>query len=449
MSATDGKVPRMPQVTPWTAEQVAALTPDAASLASARKLARTGGWLECGVGGERPSVWGLCQGSGKTPYQTCVDLTEPAYKCSCPSRKFPCKHALALLLRWAEGGVSAAEVEPRWVAEWQAGRATRAAKRQERVAAPRTETQERAAKRRAESRTDRVTAGAAELHQWLTDQIRHGIAGMDRAGYAPFERIATRMVDAQAPGLAGMVRRLAGVPLAGEGWEGRMLAELSLLHMLTGAASRLEALPAELAATVRSRLGQTAAVEQVLATTPVRDSWQVIGVRDFIEERLSTRRAWLIGRDSGREALVLSFAAPGQTLATDLVLGTTIEADACFYPGSVPRAVLAARHGPARPCADAAPALTIAQALDRLAAALAADPWLGSWPMLVRGCLVPGEKWSLVDDSGSALPLYLPGGGCWGLVGAAGGEPATLAVEWGPAGVTPMAAFVRGAAVPA
>ncbi|MFC6750247.1 SWIM zinc finger family protein [Deinococcus aquaticus] len=49
---------------------------------------------------ERPpgSLWGECQGSGQTPYLTGVDLSGPAFRCSCPSRKFPCKHALALLL---------------------------------------------------------------------------------------------------------------------------------------------------------------------------------------------------------------------------------------------------------------------------------------------------------------------------------------------------------------
>ena len=39
-------------------------------------------------------IWGLAKGSGKKPYQTQVDIVEFAYKCSCPSRKFPCKHAL-------------------------------------------------------------------------------------------------------------------------------------------------------------------------------------------------------------------------------------------------------------------------------------------------------------------------------------------------------------------
>lgn len=427
----------MPPTTTWTAEQVQAVAPDAAAYIAARRLARSG-WTQSGVGGEPISLWGLCQGSGRSPYQTCVDLTEPAYKCSCPSRKFPCKHALALLLRWSQGLVGE-RAQPEWVSEWQAGRVSRAAKRQERSSAPRTEAQDRAAQRRADARFDRVTAGAADLHQWVADQIRHGIAGLDRAGYGHFEQMATRMVDAQAPGLAGLVRRLAGVPHTGEGWEGRMLAELSLIHLLTGAAARLDQLPPELAATVRNRLGQSLAAEQVLATAPVRDTWQVIGVRDFVEEeRLSTRRVWLVGRETGREALVLSFAAPGQALSADLLLGTAIDADMCFYPGAAPRALVATRHAPAQRCAEPGPVLTVAQALDRLAEALGRDPWLASWPMLVHACVVPGEKWSLVDGSGAALRVL---GEWWDLVGAAGGVPTTLAVEWSPAGITPLAVF--------
>jgi hypothetical protein len=71
---------------------VISAAPDDASLAAARKLARPGPWSETGSNGDL--VWGKCQGSGKTPYQVSVDTVAPAYRCSCPSRKFPCKHAL-------------------------------------------------------------------------------------------------------------------------------------------------------------------------------------------------------------------------------------------------------------------------------------------------------------------------------------------------------------------
>ena len=87
------------------------LAPDASAQRAARALAGGKAWSEVGFSAGDdlpPTVWGLCQGSDRQPYQICVDLTEPAYRCTCPSRKFPCKHTLAMLLRWAAGGVERA-----------------------------------------------------------------------------------------------------------------------------------------------------------------------------------------------------------------------------------------------------------------------------------------------------------------------------------------------------
>ncbi|MEV6492264.1 SWIM zinc finger family protein, partial [Actinoplanes sp. NPDC051633] len=72
-------------------------------------------------------LWGLCKGSGKNPYQVAVDLNGPAYKCSCPSRKFPCKHALGLLFVWAETDLGSGAA-PEFVAQWQASRSARVAR---------------------------------------------------------------------------------------------------------------------------------------------------------------------------------------------------------------------------------------------------------------------------------------------------------------------------------
>ena len=74
------------EVAPWGWEQVLALAADDASRKAGEGLGSPGRWRSTGVGSDPASVWGLCQGSGKTPYQTCVDLSGPAYTCSCPSR---------------------------------------------------------------------------------------------------------------------------------------------------------------------------------------------------------------------------------------------------------------------------------------------------------------------------------------------------------------------------
>ena len=185
-----------------------------------------------------------------------------------PEPEDPLQACLGLLLIWADGKVDEAPV-PDWVAEWHAGRASRAAKAEARRAAaaePATDAQIKAAARRAAQRDDRVSRGVAELAQWLDDQVRGGIAGLDRAGYAHWDSVASRLIDAQAPGLARQVRYLAGVASSGAGWDQRLLAEFGLLRLLTRAYERIDDLPADLAATVRNHVGFTVAVEQVLAS---------------------------------------------------------------------------------------------------------------------------------------------------------------------------------------
>jgi SWIM zinc finger len=447
----------------WNVDQVAALAPDSPSLGAARGLATPGKWEARGAGDGPPgTLWGLAKGSGSKPYQTCVDLDEPAYRCSCPSRKFPCKHALGLLLMWAAGSIEESE-SPDWVLEWHANRAGRAAKAQARKEStePPTEAQVKAATKRATQRDDRVASGVTELAQWLDDQVRNGLAGLDRSGYQHWDTAAARLIDAQAPGLARRVRGLAGIVSSREGWEQRLLAELGELRLLTKAFERLGELPPALAETVRGHVGYTVPVEQVLASPPVRDRWQVIGVRDDVEERLTTRRTWLVGRDTGRAALVLAFAVPGQALAADLVVGTVTDADLCFYPGALPlRAVVSSRHSAPERGADPAPAVGVKPALSQQADAIAADPWLEAWPMLVRGVLVPsaawhagmsaqpeaagraGTSWYLVDDDGDALPVRTRSGEPWHIVAAAGGHPAAIAGEWSPEGFGVLAAYV-------
>src|SRR5919198_1153910 len=114
----------------WSRDQVLALAPDAASRQTAERVATPGLWSDpvSYTGEDVAGVWGSCKGSGARPYRACVDLSGPAYRCTCPSRKFPCKHALALLLLWSEGGVWDAPALAGWVAEWVEQRRERGAR---------------------------------------------------------------------------------------------------------------------------------------------------------------------------------------------------------------------------------------------------------------------------------------------------------------------------------
>jgi len=439
----------------WTTESVLALAPDASSRRAAAGLARPAPWTGTGAAGEL--VWGLCAGSGRSPYQAIADLAGPAYKCSCPSRKFPCKHVLALLLAWAQGGVPEADEPSGYARAWQRGRAAAAAGVPD-VAkaglggAGSTEERRAAAARRSRQRAGRVAAGVAELQMWLRDQVMTGLSGASANRYGHAEAIAARMVDAQAGGLAGALRRLSAIPASGEGWPGRLLGEYARLHLLARAHDRLDALPAGLAAVVRSRIGYTTGRDEVLATPPVTDRWQVIAVRNLPDAPIPARRTWLRGRGTRRFALLLSFAASGSFGANpDAVLaaGTELHADLHYYPAPpAVRAVIGTRHGPpARGQRPEEPG-DLAALLGDWAAALERDPWLTEWPALLAGAPAQaGGRWCLADSAGAAVPLL--GHDClWPLLAVSGGHPVTVAGEWSPAGLTPLTVWHGDRAVP-
>src|SRR5436190_4219901 len=103
----------------WAVEHVLALAPRPASIAAAQPLAVPARWS--GLGCDARAVWGRCSGSSAEPYDTVVDHVGVAFRCTCPSRVFPCKHALALLLLWTRGQVPTA-APPAGLASWIARR---------------------------------------------------------------------------------------------------------------------------------------------------------------------------------------------------------------------------------------------------------------------------------------------------------------------------------------
>ncbi|MCT4355712.1 SWIM zinc finger domain-containing protein [Streptomyces sp. Je 1-79] len=432
----------------WTADQVLALAPDDASRRAGSKLGTAGPWSGTGSGGDG-AVWGLCRGSGSKPYRTVVDTTGPAYSCSCPSRKFPCKHALGLLLLWATDTAAVAGTEvPDWATGWLEGRRERAAVRA--LAAegtgPATADPE-AARRRAERRSARITSGAEELEQRLADLLRGGLASAERSGYGLWEETAARMVDAQAPGLAGRVRELGAIPGSGPGWPVRLLEECALTHLLDRAWLSVDRLPGPLAATVRTRVGLTAPAEG----PSVRDHWLVLAQYDTGDGKLTTRRIWLHGRATGRTALLLSFGAVGRAPQLALPVGAVIDAALTPHAGAGLRAELGEQFTAPAPLDVPPPGGTVGDALTAYGLALREDPWLDSWPVTLSDVVpIPTDHgWQLADatpaaDGGAALPLSGPAlgrPGLWRLAALSGGGPVTVFGECGHRGFTPLAAW--------
>ncbi|MFL6028134.1 MAG: SWIM zinc finger family protein [Friedmanniella sp.] len=434
----------------WDRAHVLALGPDTAARQAALSLPARA-WSGLGRSGSR--VWGRCQGSRSAPYEVVVDRDVPAYVCSCPSRKLPCKHALGLLLAWVEGRVPEADVPDvvdRRLSARVAAEEAQAPRAVGELADP------AAAAARAAARAARVADGLDELDLWIGDQVRGGLAGLERAGHAAIEAVAARMVDAQAPGVAGMLRGIPG-ELALDGWPERVLEQLAALHLLIRAHRSLDRLPPALAATVRSRVGYPVSRNDVLALPGVQDDWWAVGQVDTVEYRLESRRVWLWGRHSRRWALWLTFAPAGGAADSTVVAGSRFTGSLHFYPGAGQhRAVIGAvqeADGPSDPPpadpSDLPPAETLGEARRRFADLVAEDPWASRMPTVLLVAPVPpatGDRWRVRDADGRCRDLIGLGSDPWPLLAASRGAPVPVMAEWSVAGVRPLAVLGRSGA---
>lgn len=433
-------------------EQIIALAPDAASAKAGRSLATASKWQN--VGQNERAVWGECQGSGAKPYQTVIDLSEPAFKCSCPSRKFPCKHALGLFLLIANEPATGNATVPAWAAEWLGKRDSQAQRRSEAAKKADEEPDEATLARRASQKAKRsldreakVVAGLKELELWLRDLLRHGLASAQTRSFDHWEQMAARLIDAQAPGVARRVRDLAYLPQSGDGWIERLLAKVSSLFLLLKAYERIETLPVATQADVRSAIGWSVKEDELPDENVVADEWLVLGQRTTGEEGLRVRRTWLQGQRTSKGALVLEFAAPGQHLALDLLPATRVEAELIFYPSNYPlRAAVKKRGNTIRSPQGFGGYETSDDLLTTYAEALAFNPWLEAIPAPLQ-TVVPvhrAEQWLLRDSNSRLLSLKSDSTSGWKLLALSGGYPITIFGEWNGRSLLPISAWADG-----
>ena len=455
----------------WTVETVLALAPDPASAKAGRDLATRRKWTTLGSADAAegaPVLWGACQGSGKDPYLTRADMGEPAFKCSCPSRKFPCKHALGLLLLFVQSrGDFTVGKPPDWVSEWLESRAARATKRAERDArasappgtddatdAAQQEKAEKQAAARAAERERRVATGVAELGLWLRDLVRQGLSAAATRPASSWETMAARLVDAQAGGAARLVRQMATIPASGEGWPDRLLARMARLHLLLEAYGRIDTLSPDLAADVRGQLGWTVTQEAVLELDGVRDHWGVVGRNVTEEDRLRVQRTWLWGRETRRGALLLHFAPLGtarseaKPVDPTFVPGTAFDGTLVFFPSATPlRAIVKERAGAVAWASDQGYA-SISEAVAATAAADARMPWIESHPMLLRGAIpTMMSPLRVRDAAGHWLPLSYRFRDRWRLLAVSGGTAIPLFGEWNGESLMPLTVWGESGAV--
>jgi uncharacterized Zn finger protein len=425
----------------WGIDQVLGLAPDDSAKSAAKGLTSPNKWSE--TGSTETLVWGKCQGSGKQPYQVSVDLNGPAFRCTCPSRKFPCKHGLALLLLWAtnDGAVGDAMQAAPFADEWAAERAKKdearsekADKKAEKLAAeladPELKTKREAA------RISKISAGLDDLDQWLQDLVRQGLATAKTAPYSFWDQQAARLVDAQAPGVAERIQELASIVTVRTDWSQVLLQELGLLHLIVQGWQNRESLSEPLAADLRTAIGWSRSLDEVRATSNEHDRWLVVGIRqDGEAKRIRSQRTWLWGMESKQWALLLDFATGGGGFGVSQIIGAEMNGPASFFPGSPPQRaiidnVLASVSHDCIPLEIGFSSLN--DAMQFISSCIGANPWIRRIPIVLHDVkldVIDSIQWALTDSFGATFGVSFSTSG-WRALAATGHDRCSIALEF-------------------
>ena len=426
----------------WTQEQILALAPDANSAKNGKALATSRKWSSWGC--NEKAAWSECQESGKNPYRTQIDLSEPAFKCSCPSRNLQCKNAIALFyLLVNEKELFTQNIPPDWVNDWLEARIQRQTKMNNEV---NKETTPDAQAKRAAKRFHKVSGGMQDLEVWMRDLVSNGLALAQEQPYSFWDDAAARLVDAQAPGVARLVREMGSISHSGVGWQERLLSQLGRVYLLIESFKRLETLPMRVQADIRTQIGFSQNQQELSTQQGVDDCWFILGQSLSEEERLKIKRTWLWGKKTEQKALIIHFAHGSQPLDTTLIPGSCINGELVFFESAYPlRAIIKTRQDTVGKV-DIMPGYSnISNMMRDYSQALASNPWIEQFPVSLLKVIpiIQNDNWFVRDENKRLLPLKSSFSKNWQLLALSGGYSLDIFGEWNGEYFLPLSLWVE------
>lgn len=200
-----------------THDFVEAAAPNAEAAKNGRGLVLKNKFLTLHHSPDETLWFGQCVGSGRTPYLCSADFAvpeKPVYRCTCPSRQFPCKHSLGLLYALADGKTFTSAEVPEELAARREKVAARVEKRKTESEKP-VKVNKTALAKKIQAQLDGV-----ELLEKLTlDVVRLGIGNMNAKTAHELEAQARQLGNAYLPGAQAALHNYTKLFISADGEE--------------------------------------------------------------------------------------------------------------------------------------------------------------------------------------------------------------------------------------
>lgn len=418
----------------WTIEQILGLAPDQFTLRAGRGLADPQKWIALHQDGR--TLWGIHPTGRNKSGETAIYLPTYTFTCTCGSRKAPCRHSLGLLQLWQQQA-------DKFSHQTATRSLTNQIKRKQ-------ISQQHSAENGRLNQTPhltQLTTGLYELELWLLDMMRHGLASLPERPKTYWEAMAHRLVDAQAITVAQAVRHLAKLPNSQPNWPEILLQEASRLYLIIQGFRRFETLPVPMQADLQTAVGWLPTNAQNASI--LTDYWLVLGRQQENNGSHTRHITWLWGQETQTTAQLIDSNHSSTPEGTWLPTNTVWHGPLRFAPSNTP--LLATRQGHLQetniPGIKPVGFDTIRAAAETYSRALAVNPWLPHFPMLLHQTQPTSTEagWQLKDKTGTQLPLPEKFTHSWHLLALAGAAPSlTMFGVWNGRFLQPLTVFHNG-----
>lgn len=189
----------MSTVNSITAELISSAAPNAAAAQNGQKISRSGGFQSLFISEDKTLIFGDCKGSGSKPYRSSADFSgdAPVFRCSCPSRQFPCKHCLGIMYDWLAGKNFGIAPIPADILE----KREKLAKRAEKGVSDETTVKKppKQNKAAAEKKLKKQAEGLELAEKFVNDLFSRGISSVSSAAAEQYKNLAKQLGDYYLP----------------------------------------------------------------------------------------------------------------------------------------------------------------------------------------------------------------------------------------------------------
>jgi hypothetical protein len=242
--------------------------------------------------------------------------------------------------------------------------------------------------------------------------------------------MAKRMVDAQAPGLAGMVKGLGRASFFKDGWQSDFIDQLLNVYLVISAYRNKDTVPANVLNDVKSSIGFTQSQEELKEQQGIVDTWLVLGKQVSEDDNLTVERYWLHGTATGESALILQFIIRGQGGQLSLTPGMYIQAELVFYPSVMPLRALIKRQLTTDAVVPKKVFSGWKEIAERETNVNVAMPFTSTRPYVITQVtpVLYEQRWWLADENNDLIQLNESFKNILKFLAISGGKPVTAAV---------------------